>query len=121
MDLVHDLLDKLVVDRHGREIGRVDSIVLEMRENAPPRVAGIEIGPAVLGQRIRPRLGRWIRGLEYAVGIAAGRPLRIPFGDILEFDTRDRIKVDRAGGETVALAVEQRLRRWIGSLPGISK
>jgi sporulation protein YlmC with PRC-barrel domain len=119
MDLVHDLLDKLVVDRHGREIGRVDSIVLEMRENGPPRVAAIEIGPAVLAQRVQPVLGRWIRGLEYALGIADGRPLRIPFGDIL--DARDRIKVDRAAGETVAFAVEQRLRRWIGSISGFSK
>ena len=28
MDLVRDMLDKKVVDRNGREMGRVDSIVL---------------------------------------------------------------------------------------------
>jgi hypothetical protein len=119
MDLVRDLLDKLVVDRHGREIGRVDGIVLEARDNAAPRVAAIEIGPAVLAYRVRPLFGRWMRGLEHALGIADGRPLRIPFADIL--DTRDRIKVDRAAGETVAVVVEQRLRGWIGSIPGSSK
>ena len=119
MDLVRDLLDKLVTDRHGREIGRVDSIVVEVRENAPPRIAGIEIGPAVLAHRVRPLLGRWMRGLEYALGIAEGRPLRIPFSDIL--DIRDRIKVDRAAGETAALAVEQRLRGWIGAIPGSTR
>ena len=116
MDLVRDLLDKLVVDRHGREIGRVDGIVLEVRENAPPRVAGIEIGPAVLADRVRPLLGRWARGLEHALGISEGRPLRITFGEIL--DTRDRIKVDRAAGETAALVLEQRLRSWIAPIPG---
>jgi sporulation protein YlmC with PRC-barrel domain len=119
MDLVRDLLDKLVVDRHGREIGRVDGIVIEMRENAAPRVAAIEIGPAVLGERLAPVLGRCLRGLEHALGIADGRPLRIPFGDILA--TRDRIKVDRAAGETVALALEQRLRGWLAAIPGSSR
>jgi hypothetical protein len=118
MDLVRDLLDKLVVDRHGREIGRADTVIVEIRDDAPPRVAAIEIGPAVLAYRVRPVLGRWMAGIEHALGIAEGRPLRISFGDIL--DTRDRIKVDRAAGETVALAVEQRLRRWIGRIPGAS-
>jgi hypothetical protein len=118
MNLVRDLLDKLVVDRHGREMGRVDAVILELRREAPPRVSGIAIGPAVIAYRVRPWLGRWVRGLEYALGVAAGRPLRIPSGEIL--DTRDRIKVDRAAGETSALVIEQRLRRWIGSLPGAS-
>lgn len=118
MNLVRDLLDTLVVDRHGREIGRVDGVVVEIRGNAPPRVAGIEIGPAALAYRVRPLLGRWMRGLEHALGIDAGRPLRIPFGDIL--DTRDRIKVDRAAGETAALVVEHWSRRWISTLPGSS-
>jgi hypothetical protein len=119
VDVVRDLLDKLVIDRHGCEIGRVDSIVLEVREGAPPRVAGIEIGPAVLAYRVWPLLGQWMRGLEHALGIADGRPLRITFGDIL--DTRDRIRVDRAAGETAAFVVEQRLRRWIGAIPGSTR
>jgi sporulation protein YlmC with PRC-barrel domain len=119
MDLVRDLLDKLVVDRHGREIGRVDSIVIEMRENAAPRLTAIEIGPAVLGRRVAPVLGRWMEGLEHALGIADGRPLRIPFADVLAI--RDRIKVDRAAGETVALALEQRLRGWLARIPGASR
>jgi sporulation protein YlmC with PRC-barrel domain len=118
MDLVRDLLDKLVVDRHGREIGRADNVVVEIRANAPPRVVAIEIGPSVLACRLRPLLGRWMRGLEHALDIAEGRPLRIPFGDIL--DARDRIKVDRAAGETVAAALEHRLRKWISMLPGSS-
>jgi hypothetical protein len=118
MDLVRDLLDKLVVDRHGREIGRVDAITVEIRPDAPPRVTAIEIGPAVLASRVATIFGRWMTGLEHALGIAEGRPLRIPFGDIL--DTRDRIKVDRAAGETVAAALEHRLRKWVAALPGSS-
>ena len=118
MDLVRDILDKKVVDRNGREMGRADSVVLELREGAPPRVAGVEIGPAVLAHRIHPTLGRWVAGLEYALGIAEGRPLRIAFREIL--DVTDHVKVDRAVGETAAATLEQRLRKWVSSIPGSS-
>jgi sporulation protein YlmC with PRC-barrel domain len=116
--LIRDLLDKEVVDRHGREMGRVDSIVIEVRPNTPPQVTAIAIGPAVLAYRVRPLLGRLVSGVEHALGVAEGRPLRIPFGDILGIHSH--VKVDRAFGETAAATVEQRLRTWVGTLPGSS-
>jgi sporulation protein YlmC with PRC-barrel domain len=114
VDLVRDLLDKEVVDRHGREMGRVDSIVLEVRDGAPPRVTAIELGPAVLAYRIRPSFGRWMAALEHALRMDEGRPLRIAFSEIL--DVHDRIKVDRAFGETPAAALERRLRGLVRAL-----
>lgn len=116
MDLVRDLLDKEVLDRHGREMGRVDSIVLELRDGAAPRIAGIELGPAVLAARVRPFLGRWVAGLEHALGLAEGRPLRIPFADVVSIG--EHVKVDRAVGETVAGQVESTLRSWLRGIPG---
>jgi sporulation protein YlmC with PRC-barrel domain len=116
MDLVRDLLDKKVVDRNGREMGRVDGIVLSIRAGAAPRVDAIEVGPRILAGRLRPALGRLVAGLEHALGVDAGRPLRIPFAGILQME--DHVKVDLAFGETSAATVEQRLRRWIGSIPG---
>jgi hypothetical protein len=118
LNLIHDILDKKVVDRHGREMGRADTIVIGLRPNAPPRVVAIELGPAVLAYRIRPILGRLMSAVERALGIDQGRPLRIPFGDVLSISAH--IKVDRAFGETVAAALEHRLRRWVGKLPGSS-
>jgi sporulation protein YlmC with PRC-barrel domain len=118
MDLVRDLLDKEVVDRNGREMGRVDTVVLEIRAGAPPRVAALELGPAVLAYRVRPIFGRWMAALEHGLGIDEGRPLRITFAQIL--DITDRVKVDLAVGETAAATLEQRLRAWIGSMPGSS-
>jgi sporulation protein YlmC with PRC-barrel domain len=115
MDLVRDVLDKKVIDRNGREMGRVDGIVLTLRRGTPPRVAALELGPAVLAHRLRPILGRWVAGLEHAFGIDEGRPLRIPFGAVLNIS--DQVKVDLAFGETAAATVEQRLRRWISSIP----
>ena len=118
MDLVHDLLDKRIVDRNGREMGRVDGIVLDIRNGAPPRVAALEVGPAVLADRIMPLLGRIVSGLEHAFGIDDGRPLRISIGKILSMD--DHVKVDVAVGQTSAATVEQSLRRWVSRIPGSS-
>ena len=39
IDVVHDVLDKHIVDRNGREMGRVDGISVELRGGAPPRLA----------------------------------------------------------------------------------
>jgi sporulation protein YlmC with PRC-barrel domain len=118
MELVRDVLDKLMLDRNGRDMGRVDGVVLETRPDAPPRLSALELGPAVLAHRVHPVLGRWVAALESGLGISEGRPVRIPADDVLSFG--DHIKVDRAVGETAAATFEHRLRRWIGSIPGSS-
>ena len=118
MEVVHDLLDKKLVDRNGRELGRVDSIILEIRDGAPPRITSLEVGPAVLAYRILPALGRIVSGMEHAFGIDEGRPLRIPVGKILSL--AEHVKVDVAVGQTPAATVEQYLRRLIGRIPGAS-
>jgi sporulation protein YlmC with PRC-barrel domain len=116
MDLTYAVLDAEVRDRNGREMGRVDGVVIELRDDGPPRVVGIEVGPAVLAHRIHPLLGRCVAGLELALGIADGRPLRIPFSDILTIG--NHITVDRAVGETTAATVERALRSVMKSIPG---
>jgi len=116
VDLVRDVLDKAVVDRNGREMGRVDGIVLEECQGEPPRLSAILIGPAALGFRLHPAIGRWVTALEYAFGLPDGRPVRIDAGDISEIDRH--VKTDVAISETAADAVEQRLRRWVAKIPG---
>ena len=51
------------------------------------------------------------------LGIAEGRPLRIPFAD---FTIRDAVRADRAFGETAAATVERRLRAIISAIAGSS-
>jgi hypothetical protein len=118
LNLIHDVLDKQVVDRHGRDMGRVDTIVIARRPDRPPRVIAIELGPSVLAYRVLPILGRLMSAVERALGIDRGRPLRIPFSDVLGVSAH--VKVDCAFGETVAATLEQRLRGWVGKLPGSS-
>jgi len=55
MDLLRDILDKQIIDRDLTSLGRVDGIVLELRDNAPPRIDAIELGFAVLARRLGPR------------------------------------------------------------------
>ena len=116
MDLVRDLLDKAVVDRSGRKMGRVDGIVLEHRSDGPPRVTALLIGPSVLGHRLHPAIGRWVEALEHAFNVDEGRPVHIPYSKVLK--TQRDVKVDVAVGETAAATIEHALREWVGRLPG---
>jgi sporulation protein YlmC with PRC-barrel domain len=116
MDLVRDLLDQPVVDRNGRAMGRVDGIVIEVRDDAPPRVVSIAIGPAALGERLHRTVGRWIRGLEVACGVAEGRPVEIALTAVAVVN--GTVHVDVAAGDTAASVVEQRVRGWLRGLPG---
>jgi sporulation protein YlmC with PRC-barrel domain len=116
VDLVRDFLDKPVIDRNGRELGRVDSIVLEAGPDGAPAVSAIEIGPSVLASRVLPALGRVVRALEYVFGVEVNRPVRIPLDQVLGIN--DHVKVDVAFGETAASVIEQRLRKWVRSIPG---
>jgi len=115
LDLARDIEDKQVLDRHGREIGRVDRVILELRADGA-RVVALEVGPAVLAARVSSGLGRWAAGLEKALGIDRGRPLRIPLAEII--DLQPHIRIDREFAHTPAATVEQSLRRWLPRLPG---
>jgi hypothetical protein len=116
VDVVRDVLDTAVVDRNGREMGRVDGIVLALRDGQPPRLDAILIGPIALGERLHPAVSRLAKAFERWLGLGAGRPVRVDFGDIESFEHKVRIRL--AIGETAADAVEQRLRAWVTKLPG---
>src|SRR5690242_3753919 len=62
MDIVREVLDKQVLDRHQRKMGRVDGIILEIRDGAPPRLLALEVGGITLARRLHPRLGKWLMG-----------------------------------------------------------
>ena len=115
MDLVRDLLDKTVVDRNGRDMGRVDRLVLESAQDSPPRVVALEIGPDVLADRVTPWFGRLVSGLERVFKVDEGRPVRIALARVISI--KDDVKVDVAFGDTATSTVERALRRWVGSLP----
>ena len=116
MDVVRDVLDKNVIDRNGREMGRVNGILIEQQPNQPVRLTAVLIGPAALGDRLHPALGRVVRRIEKRFGVDGDRPARVAFSDIDEIETKVRLRL--AIGETAVAAVEQRLRSWVVRLPG---
>ena len=61
--LVHDVLDAQLVDRTQRKMGRIDGLVIELREGEPPRVATLLVGGSVLAERV----GRWMTALTRGI------------------------------------------------------
>lgn len=116
MDVVRDVLDKFIVDRNGREMGRVDGILLEVRDNEPPRLAEVLIGASVLGFRFKPLIGQLVHGIECALGLGDERPIGLKFSDVDAIG--DKVKIDLPIGETGADTFERRVRRWLVNIPG---
>ena len=116
LHLARDLEDKRVVDRNGREMGRVDRVVLAQPRDGMAHVIAIEIGPIALGTRLRPFVGRMARAIEHVFQLEEGRPVRVPVEQI--GSVSDSVTLTITAGETQALAVEQRLRPIVRHFPG---
>lgn len=120
MDLVRDLLDKQLVDRRGRRIGRADGVVLELRAGRPPRVAWIETGVTTLAARLDPRLARVLARVLARAGDAYARPVRVSLDRLRDLGVDVALDVDaRDSGHL-------RWERWwrehvIARIPGASR
>ena len=117
MNLIRDILDKQLVDRREQQIGKVDGLVLELRDGRPPRVAYIEIGASTLGRRLpRPLRGVWL-AVARRWGLRHGEPFRIPW--LCARDTGNDIRLDLEADHTPALVWEHRLsERVVGKILG---
>jgi len=101
-DLVRDVLDKQLLDRQGRPFGKVDGIILELRGDAPPRVAALEVGAATRIARLPAWLSRRLRPLA-----SRARATRIPKDAVMAVAKDIRVDVDAT--RTAAWRVE----RWL--------
>lgn len=92
MYLVAEVLDQQLCDAKGRPAGRVDGIVLELRDGRPPRVAYVEVSPITFLSRLSRRLAHWYARWDRRFGKGRGVPFRIPWtrltpkGPALEMD-----------------------------------
>ena len=77
MDLIRDCLDKQLVDKHGKPMGRVDGLVVEWATGEQPRVAAVEVGAVTQWRRVHPRLGQWVDNLRRKIGVVRNDPCRI--------------------------------------------
>jgi len=118
LPLARDVLDKQVLDPDGCKVGKVDGIVLALRERRPPRVIAMEISQATAWRRIHHRLGNlaeWLR-TKFEPG-RQDRPARIAFEHFVRGGID--VHVDISWKRTRALVWEDWLQeRVISNIPG---
>lgn len=109
--LVRDVLDNQLIDVTGQNAGKVDGIVLELRDGEPPRVRFIESGPITVARRLNRRLGTWVARLDKRLGAGRGVPIRIPITR-MTLDAPSH-RLDFNADDTPLMGLERWLRRTI--------
>ena len=109
MDLIREVLDNQIVDRNQRRLGKIDGIVVELREGKPPLLVAVETGWVAKARRIHPRLAQWLRH-------RGARSYRIPWTKIRDIGVDVEFALDAS--ETPLLRAENRLRRLLTRIPG---
>ena len=83
LQLIRDVLDKLLVDREKVPLGRVDGIVLLVNgEHVQPRVVQIESGITTLAQRLSTRWARRAHRISCRFGLRWKRAVCIDWSKI---------------------------------------
>jgi hypothetical protein len=115
--LIADVLDEQLHDARDRASGRIDGIVLEIRDGKPLRVAYLEVSPITLLGRFNERFALWYAKLDARLGKGRGTPFRIPWSRV----TRDGplLRMDMNADATPINALENWLsRNIVQRIPG---
>ena len=118
-DAALHLLDRQLVDRDGKLVGKVDDLELEVPEGGgAPYVTAILAGPGALAGRLGGRLGAWLEGLAGRLRERdEPRPARISFAWVKKIGSAVELSAAKQDLETDVV------ERWvaehvIGRLPG---
>lgn len=118
MDALGGLLDKQVLDRDGRMVGKVDDLELEERADGRLVVTALLLGPGALGPRIGGGSGSiLVRTWARLSGHGREETDRIEYGDVAAVDSAVRLGVPRGSGG----AEDWARTRIIAALPGSGK
>lgn len=109
--LMAEVLDKQLLDANGDNAGRVDGIVLELRDDKPPRLAYLEVSPITLFSRFSLRLAHWYARHDRRFGAGRGVPFRIPWSRVSRDGTT--LKLDFIADSSPINALEDWLRAKI--------
>jgi sporulation protein YlmC with PRC-barrel domain len=117
IDLIRDVLDNQIVDRNQRKMGKVDGIVIELRDGQPPKLTHIETGATALARRLHPRLAQLVSAWQSKWGAKRQEAFRISWSAVR--DVGIDVAVDLDAEQTPALAYELWLREHlIQRIPG---
>jgi hypothetical protein len=120
MHVMRDILDKQLVDRDEAPFGRVDGIVAELREGAPPRIVQLEMGFVTIASRIAPWAERLAEWMHKRWSVRRSARFHIAWDHVIEANMH-HVKVDLCAEDTTAFDWERWLRNHlIGKIPGAS-
>ena len=112
------LLDRQIIDRDGRDVGKVDDVELAIDDAGSMTVTALLVGPVALGPRLGRGLGGIVTGFATRLHPKPGTdPLRIPYDLVTTVGPAITLSVDRE------VLVEPQLESWlrdhlIGRIPG---
>lgn len=118
VQLGRQLLDRQIVDRDGRLVGKVDDLAFAFDDEGYPYVDCLLTGQGALGQRVGGLTGRFLLALaDRFVESPPVRPVPIPFSLVERVDSAVRLRCRSA--DLPPSAVENWLRRnVIERIPG---
>lgn len=88
LHLDRELLDRQIVDRHGRLVGNVDDVAFGVDADGVPYLRALLTGQTALGQRVGGRLGRCLTWLaDRFTDQPPARPLEVPFHLVVEVNS----------------------------------
>ncbi|MGC1210709.1 MAG: hypothetical protein WA890_05465 [Micromonospora sp.] len=118
VQLSSQLLDRQIVDRDGRLVGKVDDLVFAFDDEGYPYVDHLLTGQGALGQRVGGLAGRFLVALANRfVENPPVRPVRVPFPLVERVDSAVRLRCRSA--DLPPSPVENWLRRnVIDRIPG---
>ena len=97
MKIVCDLLDKQLVDRNKRKIGRVDGIVVELHDDEA-RIVALETGFAAAAGRVSKRWERFAVAMGKRFGVRKTPRYRIAWEKVVDVGLDIDVDVDGAEG-----------------------
>jgi len=102
--LVAEVLDEQLVDVHDVKAGRIDGIVLEVRDGKPAKLAYVEVSPITMLSRFSRRFARWYATrIDRRLGPGRGVPFRIPWTRLAREGTSLRVDLDVRSTPIMAL------------------
>ena len=118
LDLARDVQDRQLVDEEEKELGRVDGVVIDIRDGEAPRVDHLELGFVVLASRLHPTLEQFVMSMHRRWSVRRSARFGIPWSEVAEVTTH-HIKVKLKAEHTPAFDWEKWLRRKVvNHLPG---
>jgi hypothetical protein len=112
------VLDRTLLDAHGKRAGKVDDLLLDLpADGGAPVVLAIVTGPLALTQHAPRPLRALVRLLYRLLGVSDPQPVVLPWRHVTTIDVAVHVALEReaAGLDALARAVA---RRYIDRMPG---